>query len=632
MTLYLISTWALVLLYCVVIGAWTGGLTAPALGISALLLGGIVLQAANFGRIRRRARSPIAADPAAEAAGLCDAVSTPAAVCASGLVRDANRAFLALLGFGGRRDEVIGLPISNLVHPLDQGWLAALLSPGARQDDADRAATLRMVKADGSSVKVQACASLLGGAPAFAAFAATAGKPAAVLLQLDLDAPPALAPAGSDISSVVLRQLDLVVVSVDSSGAMTYANRAWERLAGDLQVDARGRKFRAYLHPEDRDRIESDFARLINGRLGHLVCDARLISADGSVRWMDLRADPCVLGDGEVIGVLATLHEITSRKRVEETTAAARRLPTTLLANFPGMVYRARNDADWTMDFVSDGSLELTGFEPFELVKNARTSYAQLIHPDDREFVRQQVESNLAQRKPFRMTYRIVDAQGKECWVWEQGCGVFSSTGEVLALEGFITDVRMRASADEQALRRLGIEPGVGSADEPHLRQTLSYVLHHSAVARYACALFWIDIDDFERACEQLGTRGIDQVVALLADRFDAVQAPGTTVAWLGSGQFALLLTDFRLGGAPRAVPDDKEIMPACSNIAASLARAVALPLPLDDGPWSGTASIGVAISNARYQSADMMMAAARKAALEARQRLGPGHCEFADE
>jgi GGDEF domain-containing protein len=284
------------------------------------------------------------------------------------------------------------------------------------------------------------------------------------------------------------------------------------------------------------------------------------------------------------------------------------------------------------MDFVSDGSLELTGFEPFELVKNARTSYAQLIHPEDREFVRQQVESNLALRKPFGMTYRIVDAQGKESWVWEQGCGVFSSTGEVLALEGFITGVRMRASADQQALRRLGIQPGTGPADEPHLRQALSYVLHHSAAARYPCALFWIDIDDFERARDQLGTRGADQAVALLADRIDGAQAPGTTVAWLGSGRFALLLTDFRRGGAQRAVPEDKEIMPACSNIAGSLARAVASPLSLDGGPWSPTASIGVAISNARYESADMMMAAARKAALEARQRLGPGHCEFADE
>ncbi len=574
MALYLISAWALVLLYCAVIGAWTGGPTAPALGVGTLMLGAIVLQAANFGQTRRPLRPANAADPAAVAAGLCEAVPAPAALVAAGLVRHANRAFLALLEFGGRRDEVIGLPISNLVHPLDQGRLGVLLSAGADCEGAGTPAVLRMLKADGSSVKVQA----------------------------------------------------------DSSGAMTYANRAWERLAGDPQVDVRGRVFRAYLHPEDRDPVESDFSRLINGRLDSLAREARLISADGSVHWMDLRAHPYVLGDGEVIGVLATLHEITPRKKAEESATAGRGRPTTLLANFPGMVYRARNDADWTMDFVSDGSLELTGFEPFELVKNARTSYAQLIHPEDREFVRQQVESNLALRKPFGMTYRIVDAQGKESWVWEQGCGVFSSTGEVLALEGFITGVRMRASADQQALRRLGIQPGTGPADEPHLRQALSYVLHHSAAARYPCALFWIDIDDFERARDQLGTRGADQAVALLADRIDGAQAPGTTVAWLGSGRFALLLTDFRRGGAQRAVPEDKEIMPACSNIAGSLARAVASPLSLDGGPWSPTASIGVAISNARYESADMMIAAARKAALEARQRLGPGHCEFADE
>jgi PAS domain S-box-containing protein len=622
MTLYLISAWALVLLYCAVIGAWTGGLAAPALGVGALMLGAIVLQAANFGQSRPRSRSrpADAADSAAAATGLCEAVSAPAAVVAAGVVRDANRAFLALLDFGGRRDEVIGLPIFNLVHPLDQARLSALLAAGADCDAAGAPAVLRMVKADGCSVKVQACTSRLGGATATS------------LLQLSPDALPPASAVATDISSVVLHQLDLIVVSVDDHGEMTYTNRAWERLAGDPQVDARGRVFRAYLHPEDRDPVESDFVRLINGRLDHLAREARLISADGSVHWMDLRAHPCVLGDGEVIGVLATLHEITPRKKVEESATAARWRPTTLLASFPGMVYRARNDADWTMDFVSDGSLELTGFEPAELVKNARTSWEQVIHPDDREFVRHQVESKLALRKPFGMTYRIVDAQGKESWVWEQGCGVFSSTGEVLALEGFITDVRMRASADGQALRRLGIEPGTGPADEPHLRQALSYVLHHSAAARYPCALFWIDIDDFEGACEKLAARGTDQAVAQLAERFDCVQAPGTTVAWLGSGQFAVLLTDFRLGGAQRAVPLDTEIMPACSNIAGALARAIASQLSLDGAPCACSASIGVAISNARYENADQMMTAAHNAALEARQRLGPGHCEFADE
>jgi len=617
MTLYLISAWALVLIYSAVIAAWTGGLTAPAIGVGTLVLGAIVLQSVNFGQARRR--FPNAGDPAALAAGLCEAVSAPAAAVVSGVVQDANRAFLALLDFGGRRDEVIGLPISNLVHPLDQARLGALLATGADQRGAETPAVLRMLKADGSSVKVQACTSELSGAPA------------ASLLQLGLDALPAAPTRATDISSVVLQQLDLVVVSIDAQGQMTYANRAWERLAGDPQVDVRGRMFRAYLHPEDRDPVESDFARLINGRLDHSIREARLVSTDGTVHSMDLRAHPCVLGDGEVIGVLATLREVTPRRKVEDA-AAARWRPTTLLANFPGMVYRARNDADWTMDFVSDGSLELTGFEPAELMKNARTSWEQVIHPDDREYVRQQVESKLALRKPFGMSYRIVDAQGKESWVWEQGCGVFSSTGEVLALEGFITDVRMRAIANGQALRRLGIEPGLGPADEPHLKQALSYVLHHSAAARYPCALFWIDVDDFEAAREQLGARGTDQAIALLAERFDGLQVPGATVAWLGSGQFAVLLTDFRPGGAQRAVPEDTEIMPACSNIAGALARAIAAPLSLDGGSRSMTASIGVAISNARYESADRMIGAARNAALEARQRLGPGHCEFADE
>jgi PAS domain S-box-containing protein len=620
MTLYLISAWALVLLYSAVIAAWTGGLTAPAIGVGTLVLGAIVLQSMNFGHARRR--SADAANPAALAGGLCESVSAPAAAVVSGVVRDANRPFLALLDFGSRRDQVIGLPIANLVHPLDQGRLSELLSASAHTDDqgTGRPAVLRMVKADGSSVKVQACTSQLN------------GTPAASLLRLVPDALPPSPATAADISSVVLQQLDLVVVSVDAHGQMTYANRAWERLAGDPKVDVRGRTFRAYLHPEDRDPVETDFARLINGRLDHSTREARLVSTDGAVHWMDLRTHPCVLGDGEVIGVLATLREITPRRKGEESAAAARWRPTTLLANFPGMVYRSRNDADWTMDFVSDGSLELTGFEPAELVKNARTSWEQVIHPDDRDFVRQQVESKLALRKPFGMTYRIVDAQGKESWVWEQGCGVFSSTGEVLALEGFITDVRMRASADGLALRRLGIEPGIGPADEPHLRQALTYVLHHSAAARYPCALFWVDIDDFEGTREQLGTRGTDQAIALLAERLDSLQAPGATVAWLGSGQFAVLLTDFRSGGALRAVPEDTEIMPACSNIAGALVRAIASPLSLDGGFWSMTASIGVAISNARYQSADRMMRAAHNAALEARQRLGPGHCEFADE
>jgi PAS domain S-box-containing protein len=132
--------------------------------------------------------------------------------------------------------------------------------------------------------------------------------------------------------------------------------------------------------------------------------------------------------------------------------AETRRRFETLMANLPGMVYRCRNDTQWTMEFVSEGCLELTGFTSADLVGNARVSYADLILPDDREMVWREVQAALARRERFRIVYRLLPAQGGERWVWEQGQGIFGRAGELLFLEGFITDISERVQA-EQALR-----------------------------------------------------------------------------------------------------------------------------------------------------------------------------------
>ncbi|HLL72564.1 MAG TPA: PAS domain S-box protein [Pyrinomonadaceae bacterium] len=125
----------------------------------------------------------------------------------------------------------------------------------------------------------------------------------------------------------------------------------------------------------------------------------------------------------------------------------------TLMGNLPGMVYCCRNDEDWTMLFVSEGCLELTGYAPVDLVGDRKISYADLIHPDDRQKVWEDVQAALAARTRFRLVYRLLaDAPKGEKWVWEQGHGIFSPDGELLAIEGFATDVTDRVQSEE-ALR-----------------------------------------------------------------------------------------------------------------------------------------------------------------------------------
>ena len=122
----------------------------------------------------------------------------------------------------------------------------------------------------------------------------------------------------------------------------------------------------------------------------------------------------------------------------------------TLLGNIDGMVYRCRNDHEWTMEFVSDGCTRLTGYAPSDLLFNGRVSFQQIIHPDDRRRVREATEQAIAERRRFEIEYRIVRADGQSRWVWERGIGVFDRDGTVRAIEGLIQDITARKEAERR--------------------------------------------------------------------------------------------------------------------------------------------------------------------------------------
>ncbi len=156
--------------------------------------------------------------------------------------------------------------------------------------------------------------------------------------------------------------------------------------------------------------------------------------------------------NGEVVGIINVMTDITERHQAKKSLEESQRRLSTLISNLPGMAYRCRNDPSWSMTFVSEGSLALTGYRPEELMDNHAVSYGDLIHPEDQAMVWEAVQAGLTVQAPYQMTYRIVTPEGEK-WVWEQGRGVYSDAGEVLAIEGFITDVSERVM-NEQLLEQ----------------------------------------------------------------------------------------------------------------------------------------------------------------------------------
>jgi len=115
----------------------------------------------------------------------------------------------------------------------------------------------------------------------------------------------------------------------------------------------------------------------------------------------------------------------------------------TLLNNLEGMAYRCLFDAQWSMVFVSQGSLALTGYAPDELCGNAVVSWEQITHPHDRARVRAVIGQAVQTGLRFSVEYLITTRDGQTRRVVERGVAVRDEQGDRV-IEGFIEDITVR--------------------------------------------------------------------------------------------------------------------------------------------------------------------------------------------
>ena len=129
----------------------------------------------------------------------------------------------------------------------------------------------------------------------------------------------------------------------------------------------------------------------------------------------------------------------------------------TMMNNLPGMAYQCLNDPpEFTITFVSEGSLELLGYTPEELTGNSELSFFDMVHPDDEEELEELNAVTLSVGKPLETTFRIITKDGTVKWIWERSRVVgFNPDGSPSMLEGFYTDIteQRRLEAAELANR-----------------------------------------------------------------------------------------------------------------------------------------------------------------------------------
>lgn len=127
-----------------------------------------------------------------------------------------------------------------------------------------------------------------------------------------------------------------------------------------------------------------------------------------------------------------------------------------VLSQIDALIYRCRNDENYTMDFLEGHVREITGYSKNDILGNNVVSWMGITCQDDIDRITATVDAAIEADKPWDVDYRVVRENGELAWVRERGSAVHED-GKLLFLQGLIVgaeaEVELRKTAEQAAER-----------------------------------------------------------------------------------------------------------------------------------------------------------------------------------
>lgn len=110
------------------------------------------------------------------------------------------------------------------------------------------------------------------------------------------------------------------------TGRATFANSEFCRILGYSEDDLVGKNISLpdLIHPDDRERNEVEFRRILAGETSSYRIDVRHIFADGNILWAHVAVRGIRDSNGELRWCSAAAFDITASKLIERQLLAAR--------------------------------------------------------------------------------------------------------------------------------------------------------------------------------------------------------------------------------------------------------------------------------------------------------------------
>jgi PAS domain S-box-containing protein len=230
--------------------------------------------------------------------------------------------------------------------------------------------------------------------------------------------------------------------TIDAENQTTYVNRRMAEILGYEPEEMIGRSMFDFMDEEGRVLARRNVERRREGiREDH---EFRFLHKDGTDVWTLLSTAPLMEGE-RYQGAVAMAIDITERRRADE----ALRESESRLAEAQAIAHVG----SWSWEIPTNRvtwSDEM--YQIYGLLPGATLSYETFlsrIHADDRERVKQIVDSSFASGEPYEFEFRIVQPSGEIRNLLSRGRAVQDAGGRTVRIHGTTQDVTEQKRSEE---------------------------------------------------------------------------------------------------------------------------------------------------------------------------------------
>jgi PAS domain S-box-containing protein len=236
---------------------------------------------------------------------------------------------------------------------------------------------------------------------------------------------------------------------VNAEGIIVWANPAELAMLGYTEQEYIGHNI-AKFHA-DKNGIDEILRRLkCNDVLQNY--EAELICKDGSTRYVAINSSVLWEGDRFIHTRCFTIDITAQKLAAKAVTASEERFK--MMANLVPLVIWTTDEKGYC-NFLSVRWKEITGKNMEDGLGN---QWLEMVHPSDRDNIRQSWSNSLSKRNPFEAKFRYLNAKGEYCVNYANSIPIHGVSGEFMGYIGILQDIssqeQIKSSLEKIVLER----------------------------------------------------------------------------------------------------------------------------------------------------------------------------------